>query len=102
MTNQIMQNPDFGRRNEAGAHQPVADQIGNPLGILHVGLTSRHVAHVRSITNDDDKAGLQHLLDGLPVHARRLHADMGYSHLDQPVAQTRQIPPHGIERSHLP
>ena len=36
-------------RNEAAPHQPMAQQIGNPLGILHVRLASGHCLNVLDI-----------------------------------------------------
>ena len=85
------------RRHEALGDQAVADQIGDPLGILHVGLAAGHVADVPRIADDQLEMPLQHGIDRPPVDARALHADMRHTRLLQPVAQRLEIAGHGRE-----
>jgi len=39
-------------RHEALGDQAVSHQIGDPLGILHIGLAPRHVADVPGVADD--------------------------------------------------
>ena len=49
---QLSHFPQRPGRHEALRDQPVPDQIGDPLGILHVGLAPWHVADVPSVADD--------------------------------------------------
>ena len=80
----------------------MADQVGDPLGVLHVGLASRHVADVAGIADDQLKVPFQNRMDRLPVAARALHADMRDAQFLEPVPQPLQVPGHGRESSNLP
>ena len=42
ITRQLPQFPLFSAGNEARFEQPVAEQVGNPLRILDIGLAPRH------------------------------------------------------------
>jgi hypothetical protein len=99
---QVAQSPDLGRRHEAGAHQPVPDQLGDPLGVLHVRLAPGHVAHVRGVADDEGEGALERGVHRPPVDARRLHADVGHAQLEQPRAQGREVLAHGAEGARLP
>lgn len=79
----------------------MADQIGDPLGILHVGLAAGHVADVPRIADDQVKMPLQHGIDRAPVDARALHPDMRHTGLRKPGTQRHQIAGHGRKRPHL-
>jgi len=79
----------------------MADQVGDPLGVLHVRLASGHVAHVRGIADDDGDVTFQGSVDGLPVDTRALRADVGDPFLQQPRAQGREVLAHGAEAAHL-
>jgi hypothetical protein len=80
----------------------VPDQVGDPLGILHVGLAAGHVAHVQGIADDEGEGALQDGMDGLPVDAGPFHADVGDALLQQPRAQGCEILVHGAEAARLP
>jgi len=45
VTHQLAQHPDVRGWHEARAHQSMADQVGDPLCVLHVRLASGHVTH---------------------------------------------------------
>ena len=85
------------RRNEALGDQPMADQIGDPLGVLHIGLAPRHVADVAGIADDQFEMPFQHGIDRAPVNAGALHADLRHPKLLQPVPQRLQIARHRPE-----
>ena len=40
---------DHRRRHEARADQPVREQVGEPLRVLHIGLATGHALHVRRV-----------------------------------------------------
>ena len=102
MTHQVPQHPHLRRRHEAGAHQPVPDQVGDPLRVLYVGLTPGHLAHVRGVADDDGESVFQGSMHRLPVDAGPVHADVGNPVLQQPGAQRREILAHGAEAAHRP
>jgi hypothetical protein len=101
VAHQLAQHPDLRRGHEAGAHQPVPDQVGDPLGVLHVRLAARHRLDVVRIADDQLEVPLQGGVDGLPVDAGPLHADVGHPLLEQPGAQGREVLAHGAEAAHL-
>jgi len=101
VAHQFAQHPDRRWRHKARAHQPMADQVGDPLRVLHVSLASGHVAHVRGIADDDGEVTLQGSMHRLPVDTRALHADVGDAFLKQPLAQGREVLAHGAEAAHL-
>jgi len=62
---QIAQFTDRRRWHEARLDQAVADQIGDPLGILDVGLAPRHRLDVMGVGDDQFEVTLQHRMDRL-------------------------------------
>ena len=98
---QLAQLPQRRRRHEALGDQAVADQIGDPLGILHIGLATRHVADVPGVADDEVEMPFQHGIDRAPVDAGALHADLRHPKLLQPVPQRFQIARHRPEGPHL-
>jgi hypothetical protein len=46
---QLAQLPDRAGRHEAGADQPVLDQLGDPGRIGHIGLAAGHMVQVRRV-----------------------------------------------------
>ena len=89
------------RRNEALGNQPMADQIGDPLGILHIGLATRHVTDMPGVADDEVEMPFQHGIDRAPVNAGALHADLRHPKLLQPVPQRFQIARHRPKGLHL-
>ena len=71
--------PQRRRWHEALGDQAMPDQIGNPFGILHVGFAPGDVTDVPSVADDEFKTPFQHGIDGLPVDAGALHADMAHT-----------------------
>jgi len=55
---QLTQGSQRLRRHEAGLDQAVTHQIGDPLGILHIGLAARHVADMPRIADDQGEVSL--------------------------------------------
>ena len=52
--------------NEAGAQKPVAQQVGDPLSILDIGLSSWHRFHVGGVGDDQLEVALQQIVDRHP------------------------------------
>ena len=89
------------RRNEALGNQSMADQIGDPLGILHIGLATRHVPDMPGVADDEVEMPFQHGIDRAPVNAGAFHADLRHPKLLQPVPQRFQIARHRPKGPHL-
>ena len=98
---QIAEFVDRRGRHKAAANQPVGQQVGNPHGIVHVGLATRHAADVQRVRQDELELPVQHVPDRLPVDAGRLHRDMRAPVRREPVRQRQQIAGRRAERAHL-
>ena len=98
---QLSHFPQRPGRHEALRDQPVPNQIGDPLGILHVGLAPWHVADVPSVADDQVEMPFQHGIDRPPVDAGTLHADMRHPRPHEPVPQGFEVPRHRTERTYL-
>jgi hypothetical protein len=53
--------------HEAGPQQPVAQQVGDPLGILDVALAAGHRLDVLRVDQQQGEVPFQHVVDRLPV-----------------------------------
>lgn len=101
VADEIAQHPHLGRRHEACADKAVAHEIGDPLGVLHVGLAPGHVADVRGIADDQRERAFECCIYRLPINAGAFHADVRHLMREQPVAQGNEIAAHGAEGAHL-
>ena len=61
------------RRYEARADQPVGKQIGEPRGVVHVGLASGDVLDVTCVGQHQLEVPLEDMPDRLPIHAGGFH-----------------------------
>ncbi len=91
VTHQLAQVADRRRRHEALGDQAVADQLRDPLGVLHVGLAAGHVLDVVGVAHGQVDVPFQHGIHRLPVNAGALHADVGDAVLSEPRPQGLQI-----------
>jgi hypothetical protein len=74
--------------HEAGPDQPMRHQIGQPCGVVDVGLASRHVLHVGRVGQHQLELAVgQNVPDRLPVDAGRLHGDVRRAFRRQPIGQ---------------
>jgi len=87
---QLTQLADRAGRHEAGADQPVLDQLGDPGRVGHVGLAAGHVVQVRRVQQPALHLALEQLPHRLPVAPGRLHPDPGDSEAGQPLGQQPQ------------
>jgi hypothetical protein len=78
------------RRHEAFGDQAMADQIGDPLCILHIGLAAGHVADVQRIDDDQVELSLQYSIGRPPVDHCARHPDMGHARLRKPALQRHE------------
>ena len=69
---QVAQLADRRRRDEAGREQAVLEQLGDPLGVLDVGLAAGDLLDVLGVDQDHLEAALQEVEDRLPVDARSI------------------------------
>jgi hypothetical protein len=88
--------------DEAGAHQAVGEQLGQPGRVGHVGLAAGHVLHLRRVGQHQGEIAVgQDVPDRLPVDAGRFHGDMRAAALGQPGGQRQQPGRGGGEGLHL-
>lgn len=87
------------RRDEAGTHQPVPQQLGDPLRVLHVGLATGHGLAVLRVQQPHREGALQQVVDRLPVVAGARERDVGAAVGAQPVGQREQRDGGGAVRA---
>ena len=87
------------RRHKAAPDQTMRQQVRDPGRIVRVTLAPRHVADVHRIGQHDRDGPLEHMPDGLPVHARGFHRDVRASGAREPIRELQQ-PARG--RRHSP
>ncbi len=88
-------------RHEAAADQAVRQKIGQPSGVVHVGLASRHVFDMRRVRQHQGEIAVaQDMPHRLPINAGRLHRDMGAALAGKPVRQGEQLLGRGLEGAH--
>ena len=98
---QLAEFTDRGRRDEAGGEQAVLEQLGDPLGILDVGLAAGDGLESLGVDQHDRHATFQDVEDRLPVHAGRFHGGLADALFLQPVGQGQQLGGHGGEGANL-
>ena len=87
---QVAQLADRLRRHEAPGQEPVGQQLGDPLGVLDVGLAPRDLPHVAGVDQRQVEPPLQQVPDRLPVDAGRLHRGVGDPLGGEPVGQLQE------------
>jgi hypothetical protein len=93
----------LGIRHEAAADQPVGHQIGQPSGVIDIGLAPRDVLDVSGIGQHQGKIAVaQNVPNRLPVNAGRLHRDVRAPLACQPFRQGQKILCRRPERPYLP
>jgi hypothetical protein len=90
-----------GGGDEAPTHQPVAQQLGQPLGVLDIGLAPRHRLDVGGVDDEQLDLALQQIVDRTPKCGSALHDHMGALLRCQPVAQGEELVGHGAEGADL-
>jgi len=61
------------------------EQVGDPVGVVDVGLAAGDGLDVAGVHHQQLKRAFQDVVDGLPVFAGALHRHMGDPSLNQPV-----------------
>ena len=77
--------------HEAGAQQPVTQQVGEPLAVLDVGLAPWHRLDVLRVDQQQLDLAFQQVPDRLPIHPGALHRQMGALDLGQPVPEPQDL-----------
>src|ERR671930_200215 len=88
--------------DETAADEAVGEEVGDPGGVVDVGLAPRDVADVHGVGEDEFEAARQHVPDRLPVHPCGFHGDVGTPVGGEPIAQGEQLSGGGSEGLHLP
>jgi len=91
-TQQAAQFLCLGIRHKAAADQPMGHQIGQPGGVVDIGLAPRNVLDVPGIDQHQGKIVVaQNVPNRLPVDAGRLHRDVRALLACQPLRQGQEI-----------
>jgi hypothetical protein len=91
-----------GIRHKAAADQPMRHQIGQPGGIVDIGLASRDVLNVPGIGQYQGKIAVaQNVPNRLPVDPGCLHRHVRDPLAGQPFRQSQEVPCRRLERPHL-
>ena len=78
-------------RNEATTDQAMGEQIGDPGGVVDVGLAPRNVPNVLGVCEHELETAIEHMPDRLPVDTGGLHCDMGAAGRLQPVGERAEF-----------
>ena len=100
-TGEVTQLLDRLRGDEAAPDEAVGQQVGDPSGIADVALAAGDVADVHGVGEDELEVATEHMPDRLPVHAARLHGDVGAAVGREPVAEGQQVLRGGPECADL-
>jgi len=79
----------------------VAEEVGDPLGILYIGLPSRHILDVTGIDHPDGEFLLQKVVDGLPKDPGALHGHVSDLERGKPIRKQQQVFGHCPELANL-
>ena len=79
----------------------MAQELGNPLRILHIGLASRHGFDVLGIDDHDRPVRFQDGKYRSPVNARRFHGDLAHVVGAEPIVERQEPAGHGRKVSEV-
>jgi len=89
-------------RHETAPDQAACQKIGQPSGLVHIGLAPWQVFDMRCVRQHQDKVTVaQDMPHRLPVDAGRLHRNVGASWVGEPLRQGEQIPCRRPEGAYL-
>jgi hypothetical protein len=83
--------------NEAASHQPEAEKLADPLGILYIILVALDGFDPFRVDDDDPKFRLQHVENRDPVLSGGFHAYIVAVVLDEPVLEPFEVLVEGGE-----
>ena len=93
---------DVGRWDEGAMQQTGTCQCGQPLGIGHIGLATRHVFDMPCVDDPgDDALTLQRCKGAFPVDARTLHHHNFRPKLPHPLRQRPSVTLEAAKLTHL-
>jgi hypothetical protein len=84
-------------RDKTRLQQPGLEQLRQPLAVLDVRLPSGDVLHMAGVHQQEGKAVLQKVVDGLPIDSGGLHGHMRHSCCGQPIGHLQEVPGHGAK-----
>lgn len=76
----------------------MAQEVSEPLTVLHIRLAAGHRLHVARIDQQDGAAVFQEVVHRPPKHPGRFHGHMRHAQGFQPFGQRQQIGRHGAIR----
>ena len=76
-------------------------QIGQPHGVVDIGLAPGHVLHVRGVGQHQLEVAFEHMPHRLPIHAGSLHRDMLDAEGLEPIGQGQQVRSGRREGAHF-
>src|SRR6266849_5568572 len=79
----------------------MAEQVGDPFAVLHVGLATRHVSNVMGVADNNLEGTLENCMNRFPVDAGTLHADVSAALRQEPITQRQQVLGHRSESLNL-
>ncbi len=89
-------------RYKTAPDQAVRQKVGQPGGVVHIGLASGHVLDMRRVRQHQGKIAVaEDMPHRLPIDAGRLHRDMGAALLGEPGRQGEQFFGRRLEGAHL-
>ena len=89
-------------RHKTAADQAMGQQIGEPGGVIYIGLAPRHIFDVRRVRQHQLKIAVaQDVPHRLPIDPGRLHRDMGAALGGEPFRQRQQFRRGRLEGPHL-
>lgn len=91
VSRELAQDADRLFGNEAAPHQPEAEQLADPLGILHVVLVSLDGFDPFRVDDDDPKLRLQHVENRNPVFSGGFHAHIVAVVLHEPMLEPAKV-----------
>jgi hypothetical protein len=77
-------------RHKAGRDQPVTQQVGDPLAVLHVSLAAGHILDALRVADHQCEVIFPEGINRTPIDPRALHPDMATALLRQPISQLQQ------------
>ena len=77
----------------------MAEQLGDPLRVGHVGLASGHIGHVPSVAENDLERSFEHAMHRHPIDACAFHGHVRALTLEKPLAQPLEFVTKRSERT---
>jgi len=91
VAHEVAELPDGKGWDKAAGDQIVLEDIGDPFGIFGVGFLAADGFDVFGMSENHLTGGFEHVVDGYPVFARRLHTNIPASVLRKPLGKQAEV-----------